>query len=137
VQGVVLNKHALNRAKLILELKQQQMRNSVAPSPNAVAMKADFSAGVSSPQEAKQILDGEITLLTAALTTNKLLKKFPAKTYQSGFQHQMQVTTDKAFDDICAVLGASDAELEKEQSKATLKAALIQALAPHFFSRTI
>jgi hypothetical protein len=62
---------------------------------------------------------------------------FPAKTYQSGFQHQMQVSTTKAFDDICLVLVLDAVDLEKEVSKAKLKAALIQALQPHFFPRSV
>ncbi|PPQ21102.1 hypothetical protein CV770_02380 [Bradyrhizobium sp. AC87j1] len=137
VRGFILNKHALNRAKLLLELEQQQMRNSVAPNADLAVMKLAFSSGVPAASEPERILDQEIQQLTAALNTDELLKKFPAKTYQAGFQHQMQVTTKKAFDDVCAILGTSDADLSQEASKAALKAALIAALEPHLFNRVV
>lgn len=137
VRGVILNKHALNRGKLILELKQQQMRNSVTANPDVIIMKSAFLSGVTDQAEAAQILDDQINILTAAINTTDLFKMFPAKTYQGGFQGQMGVTTETALELVCKVLTMSDAALAKEDSKAALKTAIIDALSPHLYIRAI
>jgi hypothetical protein len=100
-------------------------------------MKTSFVNGLPSQQQAHKIIDDELMLLQGALATDELLKKFPAKTYQSGFSNQMMVNAEKALSDICSILAASDADLQKEQSKLALKQAVIHALSPHMFPRTI
>ena len=137
VRGFILNKHALNRAKLILELKQQDMRNSVTPNQDAAVMKQSFLDGVTSQAEAETILDEQVALLITALGTDDLMKKFPSKTYQGGFQNQMGVSTGTAFDLVCEVLVMDDEQLQKEASKAALKTAVVTALEAHLFSRKV
>jgi len=136
VAGVILNKHALNRAKLVLELDQQEMRNSVKPNADRAIMRRDYLANITTPEHAATILDNEINALTAAATNNELLLKFPAKTYAGTFPHLMQVTAEKAFSDLCAALTAEDDGLADNAPKKELRDALIAALSDKFFART-
>lgn len=134
----LLHKHVLNRAKLILELKQKEMRNAVNPHASFATMKSDYLAAVTSTAHAETILNDELATMQAALSIpEEMLRKFPAKTYQNAFAPLMQVQPTKAFEDICAVLKSSDESLKNEQSKLTLKNAIIAALSPHLFARTI
>ncbi|WP_298880699.1 AAA family ATPase [uncultured Bradyrhizobium sp.] len=137
VKGFILNKHALNRAKLVLELKQQDMRNSVKPDSDEGKMRAAYLAGVPTTADAETILNNEVTSLTAALASTDLLLKFPAKTYQGPFPAIMQVASKKAFTDICEVLTASDEELQKNEAKKVLKDSIVEALKGSFFDRRV
>jgi hypothetical protein len=137
VRGLILNKHALNRAKLVLELKQQEMRNSVRPDQDQAKMRAAYLAAVPSQADAEAILDNEIASLTAALASTEMLLKFPAKTYSGPFPNLMQVSPDKAFADVCEALTAPADELQKNQNKRTLKDSLVLALKDHFFERQV
>jgi hypothetical protein len=136
VRGIILNKTALNRAKLVLELREQKMRNSVVPDADPTVMRAAFSACIPTPADAETILDEQMALLASALIADDLFRKFPSKTYQGAFQTQTGVPTAKAFDDVCHVLALSPEILAKEVSKAALRETIISALQPHFFSRT-
>ena len=114
VKGTILNKHALNRAKLVLELKQQAMRNAVKPNADFALMRTAYLAAVTTPTDADAILTAEIATLNAALGSNDLLLKFPSKTYHAAFTPQIGLNAEKAFDDICKILATDDEAFEKE-----------------------
>lgn len=135
--GTILNKHALNRAKLVLELKQQEMRNAVKPSSDRNKMRQDYLASVTGTPEAEAIFDQQIADLESAISGNKVLTMFPSKTTQARLPSALSVSADKAFTDICSALSSSDTDLAADQPKRDLKAELITALSPYFFSRTV
>lgn len=135
VRGMILNKTALNRAKLALELKQQDMRNSVRPDQDFSRMKAAYLAAAPTQSDAEAIIDNEVATLTAAMGSTDLLLKFPAKTYHGSFITLMHVAPEKAFSDICDALRASNLDLQNNEPKRRLREALIEALSEHMFPR--
>jgi hypothetical protein len=100
-------------------------------------MRQDYLASVTGTPEAEAIFDQQIADLESAISGNKVLTMFPSKTTQARLPSALSVSADKAFTDICSALSSSDTDLAADQPKRDLKAELITALSPYFFSRTV
>lgn len=141
-KGVRFNKEVLSRAKLHVEIEQKTLLNPLKPNPDLTWMRTAFMKAEPPggwPAYLGKVFTEQETRLDASLkgASTDFIRDFPAKSYVDIAARHLKFVKEKMIETFCNALRLTDEEAKSEQKLKELRDAVVCALTPHLWPRTI
>jgi energy-coupling factor transporter ATP-binding protein EcfA2 len=141
-KGVTINKEILSRAKLRVETEQKSLLNPIKPNEDIEIVRKNFvdtaPAGGWPSYLEKIFTEEEGRLLTALSgTSDDFIKYFSAKTYFKIAARHLQFVPEKMVEIFCSALSLNEKDANNEQKLKKLQDAIVTAIEPYMWPRTI
>jgi hypothetical protein len=137
--GATLNKEILDRSKIRAEFAVRGPLNAVKPDKALTITRAQFQTAALTAESLGAIFDEESSHLQSALAcgVEPFLAAFPSKTYWTEAASALGVSTETLVKDFARALALPAENAGTEASLNSLRVAIVDALTPHFWARSI
>ncbi len=142
IKGIVLNKEILNRAKKRVEREQEALLNPIKPHAEIENLRRTFQSAMPSGgwnNYFATVFAEEEARISASHSgsTTEFIRDFPAKSFYGQAATQLDLTPDAMIRTIGLALKLSEKEADKDNRLKVLRDAVISALSPHLWARSI